>query len=507
MKIKRLIKNIVLSAALTLPLSSCADWLEVEMEDGILENALYSDNEGYKTVLNGIYSGLNSTYSSFFGMGAVDAMAQYYNVQRNASHPLYVYADYRYDDKIFDNASGSAWKNLYNLILNANVLLEQCDKEDAAISKKYYNTVKGEALALRAMMHFDMLRFYGPIYNNETASQSAIAYLKDTERKMQEILPASKVVENILKDLKESAELLKEDPIRTDGVNSSDSEDLKENNDFRYRQYRLNYYAVQGLITRVYMWIGDKENAYTTVSNLITEIEENETFPWITRASIESSTPDRIFSSEVMFGLYNTQRSSLHRSYFDVSLAGSALTFIGGESGDASKLENFYGSISKDDFRRKHLWTTEKDFDEDSETGEITIKSETTYFKKYSDIETSAHYRYMIPLMRTSEMYLALAELTDDQNEAINVINKIRIKRNVPDIAIPDDVELTPELLKEYITQEFAREVIGEGQLFFYYKRHAMETFAAGTAANTTFNMNVSSYVVPLPTIETNNRD
>ena len=113
----------------------------------------------------------------------------------------------------------------------------------------------------------------------------------------------------------------------------------------------------------------------------------------------------------------------------------------------------------------------------------------------------------MIPLMRTSEMYLALAELTDDQNEAINVINKIRIKRNVPDIAIPDDVELTPELLKEYITQEFAREVIGEGQLFFYYKRHAMETFAAGTAANTTFNMNVSSYVVPLPTIETNNRD
>lgn len=507
MKIKRLIKNIVLSVALTLPLSSCADWLEVEMEDGILEDALYSDNEGYTTVLNGIYSSLNNTYASFFGMGAVDAMAQYYNVQRNASHPFYVYADYRYDDESFDKASGSAWTHLYSLILNTNVLLEQCDKEDAAISKKYYNTVKGEALALRAMIHFDMLRFYGPIYSDETASQAAIAYLKDTERKMQEILPASKVIENILKDLKESADLLKEDPIRTDGVNSSDSEDLRENNDFRYRQYRLNYYAVQGLMTRVYMWIGDKENAYTTVSNLIDEIEENETFPWITRTSIESSTPDRVFSTEVMFGLYNIQRNSLYRSYFDASLAGNALTFIGGESGDASKLENFYGSVSKDDFRRKYLWTTEKEFEENPETGDITIKSETTFLKKYADVETSVHYRYMIPLMRTSEMYLALAELTDDKEEAINLINKVRIKRNVPDIAVPDNVELTSELLQEYITQEFAREVIGEGQLFFYYKRHAMDTFATGTAANATFNMNVSSYVVPLPTIETNNRD
>lgn len=507
MKIKRLIKNIVLSVALTLPLSSCADWLEVEMEDGILEDALYSDNEGYTTVLNGIYSALNTSYSSFFGMGVIDAMAQYYNVQRNAAHPFYVFADYRYDDETFDSNSGTLWTNLYYLILNANVLLEQCDKEDAAISKKYYNTVKGEALALRAMMHFDMLRFYGPIYNDETASQTAIPYLKDTERKMQDILPASKVIENILKDLKESADLLKEDPIRTDGVNSSDSEDIRENNDFRYRQYRLNYYAVQGLMTRVYMWIGDKENAYTTVSNLISEIEENETFPWITRASIESSTPDRVFSTEVMFGLYNTQRYSLYSSYFNPSLEGNALTFIGGDSGDASKLENFYGSLSKDDFRRKNLWETQKDFKEDSETGEVTVNSETTFFKKYADVETSEHYRYMIPLMRTSEMYLALAELTDDKKEAINIINKIRIKRNVPDIVVPENVELTSELLQEYITEEFAREVIGEGQLFFYYKRHAMETFAAGTAANTTFNMNVSSYVVPLPTIETNNRD
>ena len=313
MKIKRLIKNIVLAAALLLPVSSCSDWLEVEMEDGILEDALYADNEGFLTVLNGVYSNLNTSYASFLSMGAVDVMAQYYNVQRNASHPYYIYANYQYDDEDFDAASGSVWSHLYSLILNTNVLLEQCDKEGSALSKQYYNIVKGEALALRAMMHFDLLRLYGPIYTTETASQQAIAYLKDTERKMQDILPASKVVELILDDLKNAATLLADDPIRTDGVNSSESEDLQETNDFRYRQYRLNYYAVQGLLARLYMWTGDKVNARNTVSALITEIEENETFPWVTKSTVDGSNgvSDRVFSTEVIFGLYNVNRLSL----------------------------------------------------------------------------------------------------------------------------------------------------------------------------------------------------
>ena len=507
MKLKKIIKNIVLATALAIPVSSCSDWLEVDMEDGILEEALYSDNEGFLTVLNGVYTNLNATYSSFLGMGALDVMAQYYNVQRNSAHPYYVYADYRYDDDKFDDASGAAWTKLYSLILNTNVLLEQCDKENAAISPKYYNIVKGEALALRAMMHFDMLRLYGPIYNEVNASQPAIPYLKDTERKMQEILPASKVIAYVLDDLKKASDLLKDDPARTDGINSSDAEDLRENNDFRYRQYRLNYYAVQGLLTRAYMWMGDKEKAYTTVSNLITEIEENETFPWATRTTIESTLPDRVFSTEVMFGLYNVNRNSLHRSLFDTSLEGNALTFVGGNSGEESKLESFYGDISKDDFRRKYLWESITESEKDPETGELQITKETTSFKKFADVETTEHYRYMIPLMRVSEMYLALAELTADKQEALSYINKVRLKRSVPDVVIAENVELTSELLQQYITEEFAREVIGEGQLFFYYKRHAMENFPAGTSVNATFNMNLTSYVVPLPTIETNNRD
>ena len=65
---------------------------------------------------------------------------------------------------------------------------------------------------------------------------------------------------------------------------------------------------------------------------------------------------------------------------------------------------------------------------------------------------------------------------------------------------------VTDDNKEQLITDEFAREVIGEGQLFFYYKRHAMEEFASGTDATSTYKMLLSNYVVPLPKSETDNR-
>ena len=61
------------------------------------------------------------------------------------------------------------------------------------------------------------------------------------------MLSASEVIEKVIRDLKDAAELLKDDRIRTEGVMNGASEDPNENTDFRYRQFRMNYYAVQGL--------------------------------------------------------------------------------------------------------------------------------------------------------------------------------------------------------------------------------------------------------------------
>ena len=468
--------------------------------------SMHEDNEGFLVALNGIYTNLNNVYSSFLSMGAIDVMAQYYNVQQNSQHPYYVYANYNYTDDTFDQASGSLWTNMYTLIANTNLLLDHCDEEGSAISPRYYDMVKGEALALRAMMHFDMLRLYGPIYSEATASQSAIPYLEAANnRDMLPILSAGEVAQKVMRDLNEASSLLQNDSIRTAGVNSSESEDINENNDFRYRQYRLNYFAVQTLLARLHLWMGNKSDAYKVAKAVIDEVEEKETFPWVTSdMATNASYPDRVFSTEVIFGLYNTSRPNLYDNLFNSDLEGDALTFYGNISGTDSKVVSFYGEGSDMDYRRR-MWESVVSEGSSDEGGTVTSVA-SSYFLKYDDITPSSSnsidysYRYLIPLMRMSEVYLIAAECTDDLTEATEYINGIRLHRNVANVT-PTETDL-----QDYITREFAREVIGEGQLFFYYKRHAMEVVQSGTAANTTVNIALDNYVVPLPTTETDNR-
>lgn len=197
-----------------------------------------------------------------------------------------------------------------------------------------------------------------------------------------------------------------------------------------------------------------------------------------------------------MFGLYNPSRGTLFDGLFGKSLEGDALTFVGGLSGDDSKLAQFYGPNSSSDYRRK-MWE-EVVTSTDEEAG---VSTGITYSLKYEQITTDDYFKFMIPLMRISEMYLIQAECSNNLEEVQNCLHQIRWNRN-----LTSDEVVTEENKDQLITEEFAREVIGEGQLFFYYKRHAMEEFASGTDVTNTYKMLLSNYVVPLPKSETDNR-
>jgi hypothetical protein len=64
MKIKKYLTRFMLVCCMGIATSSCAEWLKVDMEDGIMEDALYQENEGFLTVLNGAYSSLNEVYGT-----------------------------------------------------------------------------------------------------------------------------------------------------------------------------------------------------------------------------------------------------------------------------------------------------------------------------------------------------------------------------------------------------------------------------------------------------------
>ncbi|MDE7117223.1 MAG: RagB/SusD family nutrient uptake outer membrane protein, partial [Bacteroidaceae bacterium] len=79
---------------------------------------------------------------------------------------------------------------------------------------------------------------------------------------------------------------------------------------------------------------------------------------------------------------------------------------------------------------------------------------------------------YKMPLIRLSEMYLIKSEveyrqglLQGNTDAAKATLNQLRVARNLPALnELPADFDL--ELIREY-----RREFLGEGQLFFLYKR------------------------------------
>ena len=110
----------------------------------------------------------------------------------------------------------------------------------------------------------------------------------------------------------------------------------------------------------------------------------------------------------------------------------------------------------------------------------------------------------MVPLIRLSEIYLLAAEYTDDFVTAKGYLDRIRNSRNCP-----SSVATEPTLMEE-ITKECRREFLGEGQMFFFYKRKAMQKIPNGKwekdSESQTINMNINNYVVPLPDSEINMR-
>ena len=479
------IKNSLLMFLL-MATTSCESWISVEPTDRLSEDKVYSTQKGFLQSLNGIYAEMNNSnvYGGHLSVGVLDVLAQYYDGGPDNSYTYYYYPRYDYTATSVKNTFSGIWAKMYSLVTSANIILEKCDQADC-LTPQYQKIIKGEALALRAMFHFDLLRLFGPIMS-EDASASAIPYVTVADQSIQDILSADVVIGKVLSDLTEASELLEDaDPVLTDGVKHTPEDG--DNVDFCYRQYRLNYYAVQVLLARAHLWKGDKAEALRIAKDAISDAST--TFPFVSSATATGANPDRMFSSEVMFSLYNTNRINVYRKYFASTLeVRNILSFAG--TLDTGRIPELYDS--QNDLRYK-MWAASAEGDND------------LIFNKFDDVSvkdgSTNHYCYMMPLIRLSELYLIAAECETDFDSALSYLNTLRNRRNCPNLE-----PLSTEELMDGITAEFRKEMIGEGQMFYFYKRRAMQNIPNGCATTGNMNMLLKNYVVPIPESETDNR-
>lgn len=482
---KKIIYTMII--ACTTLFASCDSWLEVKPYDQIAEGELQKSEEGYQKMLNGIYIDLNSDalYGQTLSVEMIEVMGGAYTIgSDNSVWGNYKdLSSYQYNTEYWRNRLDQTWNKAYALILNCNKILETIDGNKNLFTDGSYYIIKGEALALRAMLHFDMLRLFGPVYSKDSDKKAIPYYTKQTNSP-EPILTAQEVMEKITTDYEDALNYLANDPVKTEGTMMSSTED-GSSNFLRYRALRLNYYAVEALMARAYLYMGNKTEAFKYATDVIKTADQN-IFPFVDKNLVIGSPadPDRIFSSEVLFALTNTSRGTIHKNFFDPSRLPNYVFRM-----DDSMMSNLvYGGAAttggyQDDYRYRACWMA---------TGS------NRYFYKYSDMVANGSIQNtMIPMVRLGEMFLIAAESqSGDLKAGVQYVNALRRNRGVASLTI-----LTPDLLK----YEYIRELYGEGQLFYLYKRLNSDIITSATSSK---NPKASDliFVVPLPDTETENR-
>ena len=159
----------IIACCLLLPLGGCSNWLDVIPEDSVDEKDLFSTGEGYRNALNGVYRQMSQTsmYGQQMSWGFIDVLGQLYNTQKLSNYSAYGIAgkNYAYRDETVKSVIQVIWSNTYNSIANCNNIVGRITGEDPSKfrgGEAEQHMIQGEALALRAFLHFDLLRLWAP---------------------------------------------------------------------------------------------------------------------------------------------------------------------------------------------------------------------------------------------------------------------------------------------------------------------------------------------------------
>ena len=464
---------------LTICFAACKDFLSVQPEDKILENELFKTKKGTETALNGLYISLagNALYGDNLTLSTLDIFAQRYNVP--STHSLTKIATYAFTDKPTIDRLETIWTTMYSTVLNINSFLENVEKYKGVLDANTEAIYRGEAIAMRAFLHFDLLRLYGPRYATADSTTLSLPYYRSSKSAVNPLLAANVFMDNVLSDLHEAEQLLKEDAIITKGVNTTAA---TANVDFltSNRNYRLNFYAVKALKARVYLYRGDKESALRYAQEVIAIASA---FPWTTASNAlsEKQNPDRVFTTEMLFGVMNTQLYNRYTALFDPSITDANIL-----APLEARVNTVYEN-NENDYRFNLNWAKPS-------TGAKTYK---TFFKYADIIDKNKTFRFSIPIVKISEIYYIAAESSPIVAEGISFLNIVRANRGLLPLAATVNINTA-------LQREYQKEFFGEGQLFYYYKRRNVTSIANGSAASGNVTVN---YAIPLPLSESNYRD
>lgn len=462
-------------------MTGCKKFLDVPPKDKVPQSTLFNDQQGFKDALIGVYLGMDKPtnganyglYTTNLSMGMLSTLAYHYDnaaTTSNAGGGGGFYnnvAIYAYSFPTVKQEFDGIWGGMYNNIANLNNILTQIDAKKAVFTKDNFNRVKGESIALRALFHFDLVRMFGksPLTG---ANEKAIPYVTQFTVRATPFLTVNAALDSCIIDLLAAKELL---------ANTDTSSVLKAVDDpfTSYTQNHLNYWAVQGLLARAYLYKGDFDNADKYAKAVI----GSNKFSLITSnvAATANIIRDRTFSQEHLFSVYSSNIKNYNEGIFNNNLALRL-------SANGKNAVYTTGSGNASDYRYTS-W-----FDNNA-TG-VNVPS-----KFFQDNNLPYEMQGIVPVVRVSEMYYVAAECANSKSDisgGVSLLNKVRQARGLNALnagGITNTDSLSTEIMKEY-----QKEFIQEGQVWFYYKRFNKNL---NQVTSTTAVIPADVYIFPIP--------
>lgn len=420
---------------------SCDSYLDLRPEDGTIREEFWKTKEDVKAAVTGIYAAFLKTPPTESGPSIPEYIFMYGELRGGMISPANNTTNDQIDvitTNILPSNGITTWAAFYRVINYCNTVLALAPDVlnlDPTFTQEQLNNHLSEALAIRAYLYFTLARTFKDVPLKLDAT------LSDTDNFQLPTTPQEVIFTQVVKDL-----------LTAEGYAVESYETNAEN------KGKITKNTINTILTDVYLWQEDYENALITADKVINSTEGYQLISgdtnWFTTVFARGNSSENIFELQ-----YTTQNLNPFYSIFlerpEYIAESSVLEKVFGldlQNPESKDVRGERASLipgSNEIYKYTGLNTTQRKSLEESDTHWFV-------------------YRYADILLMKAE---ALNEL-DRGDEALQIVNEIRESRLAIDLT-EEQVEGDKNGTRLYILAERAREFAFEGKRWFDLLRNA----------------------------------
>lgn len=459
-KINFAIKCIPVVMGLLLVTTSCnKEFLDREPSGSLPTSESIRTVDDMEIALNGTYAGLRS--DRLYGrtvplLGDLLADNVYISTQNSNRYLAFFQVNYT----VNNGDVSDIWQAAYNVILNANNVINS-----SITGSPEANQFRGEALALRALMYFELVKFFSPAYTVAGANALGVPIITSYD-------PFKKPARNTLGEV--YAQIQKD---LTDAIPLMTLE--------RSSGYFTNW-AAKGLLARMHLFKGEWAQAQAVAEDVINNspyflLDYNSVLGYWASNTPRNDGLETLF--EVVFDLVGNPGNDQLAYFYDQA-----------GYGDALASNNFYNSFSASDVRKQMFLTFSPT------RGNVRVVN------KYPNSTQPDKDEFKV--LRMSEMYLIAAEgaarkPAPNEALALSYLNTVAWER---DPLFVGYASTGAQLVTDILTER-RKELAFEGHRYWDLQRNNLPVTRVNTAGNyggVPLTIPTTSFrrIFPIPQIE-----